>query len=253
MCTHVQSRTFQLGNNRDIIKAVIYKWANFPVHILLERGQLVHRRASVAGMQHWPGYGPRLLPRNMPAACILAATRTTLLTFSWSVRSQKERERRKRKRKRKKEKKKGREEGKKVARLYVCKRRGRSPWVCADDKVPCSTSSAERSRIYEHESVHARAHETRRTVYFSEYCRERCAPNDCLSTALRSCSDTWKYSRGRAYRNIPLSGETTGDWLGDLKCDYGRRLDRFESGRDCDCRLFWMKRRGRSRNFWSRL
>lgn len=68
-----------------------------------------------------------------------------------------ERERRKRKRKRKKEKKKGREEGKKVARLYVCKRRGRSPWVCADDKVPCSTSSAERSRIYEHESVHARA------------------------------------------------------------------------------------------------
>lgn len=213
----------------------------------------VHRRASVAGMQHWPGHGPRLLPRNMPAACILAATRTTLLTFSWSVRSQKERERRKRKRKRKKEKKKGREEGKKVARLYVCKRRGRSPWVCADDKVPCSTSSAERSRIYEHESVHARAHETRRTVYFSEYCRERCAPNDCLSTTLRSCSDTWKYSRGRAYRNIPLSGETTGDWLGDLKCDYGRRLDRFESGRDCDCRLFWMKRRGRSRNFWSRL
>lgn len=60
-----------------------------------------------------------------------------------------------------------------------------------------------RLRIYEHERcARARAHETRRTVYFSEYCRGRCAPNDCLSTALRSCSDTWKYSRGRAYRNI---------------------------------------------------
>ena len=58
-----------------------------------------------------------------------------------------------------------------------------------------------RLRIYEHERC-ARARETRRTVYFSEYCRGRCAPNDCLSTALRSCSDTWKYSRGRAYRNI---------------------------------------------------
>lgn len=50
---HVQSRTFQLGNNRDIIKAVIYKWANFPVHALLGRGQLAdaYMRIDVRPLQ----------------------------------------------------------------------------------------------------------------------------------------------------------------------------------------------------------
>lgn len=135
---HVQSRTFQLGNNRDIIKAVIYKWANFPVHALLGRGQLAdaYMRIDVAGMQHWPGRGPRLLPRN-----VHASTPTTLLTFSWSKRKGRRRRRKKERKGREKRKKEGKEKGKKVVRLYVYKRR--SPWVCADDKVPCSTSSAD--------------------------------------------------------------------------------------------------------------
>ena len=135
-----------------------------------------HRRASVAGMQHWPGRGPRLLPRN-----VHASTPTTLLTFSWSQ----------------KERKKGKKKGKKSFDYTSINgdRRGFAQTIKFRVQL--------RLRIYEHERcARARAHETRRTVYFSEYCRGRCAPNDCLSTALRSCSDTWKYSRGRAYRNI---------------------------------------------------
>lgn len=48
-----------------------------------------------------------------------------------------------------------------------------------------------RPRIYERERcARACARDSYDGVYFSEYCRERSAPNDCLSTALRSSALT---------------------------------------------------------------
>lgn len=163
-------------------------------------------------MQHWPGHGPCLLPRNMAAcipacipACMPACMHTVIIrirsVLSWLTSSCRGRNR------------KNENWKKKINRLYIYKRQGcgRSPWACARQtikfRVHRAVSPAER-RGYT--STKATMYTYTRAPHsmayaFSENIVVNVLSNDCLSRALRSPSDTWKYSCGRAYRNILLS------------------------------------------------
>lgn len=146
------------------------------------RGQLASAYMCIdvhpAAMQHWPGHGPCLLPRNMAAcipACMPACMHTAIIrirsVLSWLTSSRRGRNR------------KNENWKKKINRLYIYKRqgRGRSPWTWARQmikfRVHRAVSPAERRGYTSAKATtytYARAPHSYYGIYvFWEYRRER--------------------------------------------------------------------------------